>query len=180
MIKKIFFILVGVLVVFAGVVAMQPAEFKVERSASFNAAPQAVFENVNNLHKWEQWSPWAKIDPAAKQTYEGPEAGVGAMFSWSSENSEVGVGRMTITESRANELIKMRLDFVAPMQATNTTEFAFKQNGNQTVVTWSMSGNKNFIMKAFGLFMNCDKMVGDYFEKGLAQLRTVAESAKQA
>ena len=171
MIKKValfFLVLMGAIAIVA---AMQPSSFHVERSATFDATAEKIFEHVNNLHKWDAWSPWAKIDPKAQLTFEGPEAGVGASMIWSSESNEVGKGRMTITESRAAELIKFRLDFTTPMQATNTAEFNFKQNANQTTVTWSMSGEKNFIMKVVGLFMDCDKMIGTPFEKGLNNLK---------
>jgi hypothetical protein len=40
-----------------------------------------------------------------------------------------------------------------------------------------MDGDKNFLAKAVHMFMNIDKMVGGDFEKGLAQMKTVAESA---
>ncbi len=33
-----------------------------------------------------------------------------------------------------------------------------------------------FVMKAMSLFMDCDKMIGDDFEKGLADLKTIAEA----
>jgi hypothetical protein len=70
-----------------------------------------------------------------------------------------------------------KLEFLKPFKATNTTEFTFKPDGGETVVTWSMSGQCNFMAKAFGLFMNCDKMVGGDFEKGLAGMKSLAEEA---
>jgi len=74
-------IAVGVLVsCFVVVVALRPGEFKVTRSATIAAPPEAVFAQVNDLHNWEAWSPWAKLDPAARNSYEGPPAGVGAAF----------------------------------------------------------------------------------------------------
>ena len=85
---------------------------------------------------------------------------------------------MTITESQVNELIGFRLDFVRPFKATNTAEFAFRAEGNQTRVTWSMAGQSNFFFKIFGLLMNCEQMAGKDFEKGLASLKAVAEAAK--
>jgi hypothetical protein len=127
---------------------------------------------VNDLRNWDAWSPWAKLDPDAKFTYEGPAAGVGAAFSWSG-NRKVGAGRMAITESRPNERIRFQLDFLKPMRASNTTEFNFRPDGGQTEVTWTMSGKNNFLGKAFSLFVNCDTMVGGDFEKGLAQLGSV-------
>ncbi len=84
---------------------------------------------------------------------------------------------MAITESRPSDLIKIKLDFIRPFAATNDTSFTFKPNGNQTTVTWSMTGEKNFIAKAFHLFVNMDKMIGGDFEKGLAQMKAVAEAA---
>jgi uncharacterized protein YndB with AHSA1/START domain len=174
---KIFLIALAVIVVlFVIIVAMQPADFRITRSATITAPPEAVFAQVNDLHNWEAWSPWAKLDPAAKSTYEGPAAGVGAAFAWCG-NNKIGEGRMTITESRPNELVRFKLDFLKPFKASNTAEFTFKPEANQTAVTWSMYGKNNFIGKAIGLFMNCDKMVGGQFETGLAQLNSVTETA---
>ena len=84
---------------------------------------------------------------------------------------------MTITESRPNELIIIKLEFIRPFRATHTAEFTFKPEGNLTVVNWSMIGKYNFMSKAFCLFMNMDKMIGGDFEKGLAQMKAVVESA---
>ena len=175
MLRKILIAVAVLIVVFVIVVAMQPAEFRVSRSATFAATPAAVFAQVNDLHKWDAWSPWAKLDPNAKNSFEGPAAGVGAAMTWSG-NNEVGEGRMTITESRPDELVRFRLDFMKPMSGTSTAEFTFKPDGGTTVVTWTMSGTNGFIGKAVGLFMNCDKMLGDYFEKGLASMKAIAEA----
>jgi polyketide cyclase/dehydrase/lipid transport protein len=131
---------------------------------------------VNDFHNWEAWSPWAKLDPAAKATFEGPSAGTGAIFKWAG-NKEVGEGSMTITESRPSDLIRIKLEFLRPFEATNSAEFTFKPEGNRTAVTWSMEGKNNFIAKAVCLFMNMDKMVGGQFEQGLAQMKDVVEAA---
>jgi hypothetical protein len=165
----------ALLAVFIIIVALQPGEFRVARSATVDAPPPAVFAQVNDLHSWEAWSPWAKIDPNAKTTYGGPPAGLGARFAWSG-NNKVGAGRMEIIESRPNELVRLRLDFERPMKGTNIADFTFQPDGYQTRVTWSMSGQKNFLAKAFGLFVNCDKMVGDQFDQGLAQLNSTVRA----
>src|SRR5438445_4895752 len=163
---KIFLIALAVIVVvFLSVVAMQPSDFRITRSATIAAPPEAVFAQVNELHNWEAWSPWAKLDPKAKSTYEGPAAGVGAALAWSG-NNKVGEGRMTITESRPNELVRFKLDFLKPFKGSSTAEFTFQPEVNQTTVTWSMYGKSSFIPKAIGLFMNFDKMVGGQFEQG--------------
>ena len=167
-------VLLGILAVFAIFVAMQPDEFAVERSTTVAAPPQMVFDQVNDFHKWQAWSPWAKLDPMAKNTFEGPESGEGAKFSWAG-NDQVGEGRMEIAESRAPEHIKIDLEFIKPFAAKNVTLFTFAPEGDSTKVTWNMSGKNNFIGKAMCLFMNMDKMVGGDFEKGLAAMKVKAE-----
>jgi hypothetical protein len=175
MLKKILIALVAIVVVFVVVVAMQPSEFSVVRTATMSAPAPAVFAQVNDFHNWEAWSPWAKLDPATKNSFEGPSAGIGAIFRWAS-NKEVGEGSMTITESRPSDLIRIKLEFLKPFAATNSAEFTFKPDGDQTAVTWSMAGKNNFISKAICLFMNMDKMVGGKFEEGLAAMKSFVEA----
>jgi len=172
------YILIALAVIILGfvvLVALQPSDFRVTRTATFAAPPAAAFAQVNDFHKWQAWSPWAKLDPEMKQTYDGAPAGTGAKYSWLG-NKKVGEGRMTITESRPSDLVRIKLEFIKPFAATNTTEFTFVPDGNQTVVTWNMSGSKKFMMKAFGLLMNMDKLIGSDFEKGLASMKTIAEA----
>jgi len=166
--------IIGIL--FFVIIAGQPDEFSVLRSTKIVAPPEMIFPHVNDFHNWDAWSPWAKLDPACQNTFSGAAAGVGARFEWAG-NRKVGAGRMNITDTQANERIRIHLEFLRPFKATNTTEFTFKPEGTGTLVTWNMSGKNNFMSKAFGLFMNCDKMVGGDFEKGLAQLKWVAEGA---
>jgi uncharacterized protein YndB with AHSA1/START domain len=175
MLLKVLIVLAVVVGVFLVFVALRPSAFRVTRSASIAAPPEAIFAQVNDLHKWEAWSPWAKLDPAAKNSYAGPVEGAGATFAWSG-NNKIGEGRMTITESRPYELIRFKLDFVKPFKGTNTAEFTFKPEGNQTVVTWTMLGQNNFISKAIQIFVNCEKMVGGQFEKGFAEMKAITEA----
>jgi hypothetical protein len=176
MLKKILLGLAFIIVAFVVVVALQPSQYRVVRSASIAAAPAVLFAQVNDLHRWQAWSPWEKLDPAMKRTFEGPPVGQGATYAWSG-NKDVGEGRMTIIESRPNDLIRCRLDFIKPFASTDTAEFTFQPAGPQTLVTWSMFGETNFVSKAVCLFMSMDKMLGGDFEKGLAGLKAVSEAA---
>lgn len=162
--------------IFILIVATRPGDFRITRSTIIAAPPAAVFPYVNDLRKWEPWSPWAKLDANMKQTFDGPPSGVGATTHWVG-NKQVGEGRMTIIESKPNELIRIKLEFLQPFKATNIAEFTFAPQANQTAVNWSMTGNKNFMMKAFCMIMNMDKMVGKDFEKGLAAMKTVVEQS---
>jgi len=160
----------------AGYLSTLPDEFRIERSMTMAAPPEVVFAQVNDFRNWEHWSPWAKLDPNAKNTFEGPETGPGAVFKWAG-NNEVGEGAMTITETTPPERLKLRLDFEQPMKDTSDTEFTFKSEGDQTVVTWSMSGRyQNLFGKAFCKLMNMDQMLGDKFIEGLTSMKRIVET----
>lgn len=156
------------------VVALQPADYRLTRSTVIAAPAAAVFAQVNDLRQWDDWSPWAKLDPAAKVTFAGPPAGTGAVFEWAG-NDKVGAGTMTITGSKPNERVATRTDFIKPFEGTSHSEFIFSQMGDQTNVIWTMSGTHNFIGKAMCLVMSMEAMLGPDFEKGLAQLKQVVE-----
>jgi len=160
------------------VIAMQPAELKVTRSLDINAPTDKIFEQVNDFHKWDAWSPWAKMDPNMKTTFSGPDSGVGASYAWTG-NDEVGEGKMTIKNTHPPKYLAIDLEFIKPFEAKNLTQFDFKAMGEKTNVTWTMVGKKDFVMKAFCLVMDMDKMIGTDFEKGLAQLKSITEASQQ-
>jgi hypothetical protein len=164
----------GVLLVgFLIVVAMQPADFKVSRSATLAAAPDALFAQVNDHRKFTAWNPFMKLDPNVKNTYTGPDSGVGAVCRWEG-NRDIGAGSCTIIESKPGELVRCRMDWQRPMEGTATVDFTFQPEGDKTIVTWSMYGKNGFMGKAVSLFMDCDKMCGPQFEQGLAKLGEIA------
>lgn len=170
-------VILGLVVLLLILAALQPTEFSYERSALIAAPAAAIFPNVNELRNWLAWSPWEKMDPAMKRTFEGPAAGVGAVYGWEG-NRNIGAGRMTITESRAGERIGIRLEFYRPFACTNRVEFTFTPATGGTLVSWSMSGRNKFIGRVMGVFMNMDKMCGDQFAEGLATLKRIGEGIR--
>ena len=179
MIKKILIGLIAVIAIFLIVVATRPADFRVERSATISAPAQALFEQVNDHHKFNAWNPFLKVDPNVKNTYSGPDSGVGAVCSWDG-NKDIGAGSTTITESKPGELVRERMDWIRPMTGVATVDFTFKPDGDKTVVTWAMYGTNNFMGKLVSLFMDCDKICGPQFEQGLADLGKVVTAAPAA
>jgi hypothetical protein len=176
MLKKIAVVLAVTLALLAGFVATRPGAFRISRSRTVKAPPEVVHAYVNDFHKWPEWSPWERLDPAMKKEISGAPAGPGATYYWTG-NDQVGEGRMTITDSRAPQSVTIRLEFLKPFAATNTAQFDFAPSGSGTNVTWTMIGTNNFLAKAFTLVMDMDKMVGPDFEKGLANLDTATAAA---
>jgi len=177
MLMKIVIVLALIVLGFVGVVATRPSEYRVARTVIMAAPASAAFAQVNDFRNWDAWNPWAHIDPAMKQSYDGPAAGPGAVSAWAG-NKEVGEGRMTIMESRPNELIRINMEFLKPFAATSTVEFTFRPEGDRTAVTWSMVGKVNFVGKVVHLFVDMDTMIGTNFEKGLTDMKAVVETTR--
>ena len=179
MVKKILLGLAGLLVLLAGLIAMQPASYKVVRSATIDAPQADVFGLINDFHQWEKWSPWAKLDPKMKVDYSGAASGKDASYHWVG-NDDVGEGRMTILGSSPSDRIEIKLEFVKPFESNSITTFLLKPEGSAgTNVSWEMAGENNFMSKAMTLFMSMDKMIGGDFEKGLAQMKLAAASVRK-
>ena len=155
MLTKILILLAVIVIGFVLIVATRPSEYRVARTVTISAPAPAVFAQVNDFHKWNAWNPWAKMDPAMKQRYEGAPAGTGAVYTWTG-NRQVGEG-------------------LKPFAATSTAEFTFRPDGQRTAVTWSMVGHLNFVTKVVHLFVGMDRLIGANFEKGLADMKSVAE-----
>ncbi len=165
----------GIVVLFFIVAALQPTGFRVARGTTINAPAGVVYGQISDFRRWQAWSPWEKMDPAMKREFDGAPAGAGAGYRWVG-NKKVGEGRMTIVEARPNEVLRIKLEFIAPFAATNQATFTLEEAAGKTAVDWAMTGNRNLMFKAFGLFMSMEKMIGPDFERGLAQLKAVAEN----
>ena len=168
------FILVTAIIVVLVLAFRKPDQFRVSRSATYNATPDAIFEQVNNLRKGHQWSPWVEMDPGARYIFEGQDAGEGATLHW--EGKKSGKGTMAIVESRPDKLVRSSLHFLKPMDAKSTADFIIDPLGDQTKLTWAMYGPNNFMGKLMSVFINCEKMTGTQFAKGLENLRKVIEN----
>jgi len=172
--KSTLIALAVIVVGFLGYVAVKPGKMRVSREITINAPVEIVFANVNDMHKMNAWNPWMKLDPQIKTTYSGPETGVGSSSSWEG-NMEVGSGSATITESVPNTRIILALEHLKPFKSSNHAEYLFKSEGAQTKIVWTLECENSFIPKLFGVFMNMEKMMGEMFEKGLAELKIMSE-----
>lgn len=175
MLRKILFGLATLLVILVAIIVIQPSEYRVSRTLTMTAPAPEIFAQVNDFRRWEAWSPWAKLDPAAKVSFEGPAAGKGAIFAWSG-NSKVGEGRMTLVESIPDNLVRARTDFVKPFVGSSYSEFVLRPEGNGTAVSWTMFGQNDFIGKAMCLVISMDKMLGGEMDKGLASIKGLVEA----
>ena len=174
MLKIILIVIVLAVVGLLVYAAMQPEDFRIERSTTVKAPPEQIYPLIADLRAWGPWSPWEKKDPAMKRTFSGPDSGVGAAYGWEGDKN-VGTGKMTILEATPPGKVVIKLEFLKPIAATNTAEFTLQPDHGSTTITWSMTGKSNFLAKVMCVFMNMEKMVGPDFEAGLAGLKAIAE-----
>lgn len=153
-------------------VSNRPDHFSLARSITINATPAQVHPWINNLKQMNQWNPWAAQDAKSNISYEGPEAGPGAIYTWA--GGKMGQGRFEIRDT-TSAAITARLQMIKPMAADNSVVFSMEPEGAATKVTWNMTGENRFIHKLMQIFMSMDKMVGNEFDKGLAGLKALVE-----
>lgn len=172
-----------VLLLFVGlsvvIISFQSPVCHVQRSVVIQAPDSVVFDLVNNFQNFNQWSPWYELDPSTAYTFSGPTEGVGARMSWVSENPNVGTGEQWIVESQPHQYVKSGMKF-GDFEGEYYAAFDIKPAGTGTEVTWHYHSDASaagwggkFMAKMFGMFM--DGMIGPDYEKGLANLKTVAE-----
>jgi len=175
MLKTIVLLIVLAIVILLGIAATKPNSFRVERSVRIKAPTTTVFPYLNDFREWNNWSPWAKKDPAMQHSQSGSETGVGSIYEWSG-NKEVGQGRMEITGATPASHIRIKLDFLKPFEAHNTAEFELRDVLDESEVTWILTGPNPFMAKIMSVFVSMDKMVGKDFEQGLNNLKALVEN----
>ena len=176
MIKTILLVVAGAVGLVLLLASFRPDTFRVERSVAIKAPADKIYPHLTDFRAWEAWSPWEKKDPAIRRDFSGAPSGVGAAYAWQSD--KVGHGRMEIAETRPASDLRIKLDFVKPMEAHNVVDFTLRPQGDTTVVRWTMHGPQTYLGKLVGIFMDMDRMVGRDFEAGLEALKAVAEKGK--
>lgn len=165
-------VILAIVVILGLVVIMQPSTGHVEKSIVIHSSPSAVYAQLNSFKSFTAWAPWAKMDPEAKYTYEGPESGVGAKMSW--EGKKTGKGSQWIAESEENKRIKNGLSFEG-YEGTAFAEFILAPEGDGTKVTWTYEGaNQGFSGKAMWVVMK--GFLNSQYDQGLNDLKKMIES----
>lgn len=173
--KKIGLGLLVVLVLFLGYVSTRQSKFYYERSGLINAPAEKIFPYLSNFKLGSQWSPYEKIDPNMKKTFTGNDGEVGSIMEFEG-NSDAGSGKLEMLSIAPNQLVDIKLTMTKPIFAENLIQYKLTPEGPATRFTWSMSGDGGFMTKLMTVFIDCEKMVGDQFNAGIANLKTIVEA----
>ncbi|MBY0372196.1 SRPBCC family protein [bacterium] len=168
-------VVLGAIALILVLAALKPSHYSISREIEIQAKPQELFPQINNPQRMDAWMPWAEQDPQVKNTYSGPAEGVGAVSSWQSPGS-MGHGRAEVLASVPDQRVSTRVSFEKPMVMEQLSEITLTPTAKGTIVRWTVSGENSFMGRVFCVFMNMDNHVGGMFEKGLAKLKTKAET----
>jgi uncharacterized protein YndB with AHSA1/START domain len=171
--KTILYILILAVLALLIYAATRPNTFRLERFTVIKAPPDKVFGIINDFKQWTGWSPWENIDADLTRTYSGAPSGVGTVYEWLGKKT--GQGRMEITEAKPGQRVSLKLDFIKPFKAHNITDFDLTPQDGGTRVSWAMHGPLGLMQRVMHIFFNMEKMVGPDFEKGLANMKALAE-----
>ena len=173
MLKTILLVAAAAIAVLLIYAAFKPDTFRLSRSANIAAPPDKVFALINDLRRFNEWNPFAKLDPQNGITYDTLTVGVGGAYIWRGEKS--GAGRMQIVESVPGQRVSAKLEFTKPFEAHNLVDFTLQAQGAGSTVTWAMHGPMPYLNRLMTTFFDMDKTVGKDFEAGLASLKALAE-----
>lgn len=177
MVKKVSLVVAVLMVGFIALVATRSSTYAIERSVSVDAPAEVAFDYLSDLHNWPVWSPWEKLDPAVSRTFEGAEAGEGAIYRWAGDE-KIGKGMMTIVAAIPTERVELRLEFFEPWESVGKATFELREGEAGAVdVLWRTEGSKNFSAKAASLFLDIEGAIGGDLEEGLASLKPAVEEA---
>lgn len=172
--RRISLLALGIITVLCVYAASQPDSFRVERNTLIHAPVAHVFDLMNDLQAFSQWSPYTERDPAMQKTFGAITVGPGASYTWNG-NKAVGAGRMEITQSQPLQRVVIQLDFTRPIEAHNLVVFSVTSEGGHTRAAWAMEGPMPFLSKLMSIFLDFDAMVGNDFSTGLEKLKVLAE-----
>lgn len=174
MLKKIAIGIVAVIGILILVSFFLPSKIHLERDIVINVPPAKVYPYVSNFKKFNEWSPWVKLDPNVKYNYSGPDSGVGAKVAWDSDNPQVGSGSQEIVEAEPNKRIKNKLTFDGQSSFATYT-LTPVEKGTKIVWTFDNELGMNPIGRYIGLFI--EGMLATTYEEGLKSLKDLAEKS---
>ena len=125
-------LIVAVLIVVIGL--LLPSHGHVERQTEVSSPLRQIFDSVNTLRRFPEWSPERRLDPQLHMEYSGPRTGVGASVSYRG-NELVGEGKLTISASDEDSQVKMDVvNNFAGENKTYTITLNPSENGKTTIV----------------------------------------------
>ena len=169
-------IVVLLAIVFIGAASLSK-EYTIARSTTINRPLQQVFDYVKLLNNQDHYNKWVMTDPQARKTLRGVDGTPGAIYTWDSDNKQMGKGEQEIKGIAEGKSIDQEMRFEKPFKATSWVRLTTTSvTTTQTNVEYSFGGTRNFGMKVAHFLFNLSKALGKDVEISLQNLKNVLES----
>lgn len=174
MLKKIVVALVLLLVLVVVVGLALPKDFEFARRTTIQAPPERIHELVGDLRRWDDWTPWKKVDPTVAVTLGPTTSGVGASQTWTGKD---GGGRLVFSECDAKTGIVYDMAFINDGHELPSKGWVkYTPAGAATEVEWGMRGTMDVpVIGGYFATLMGPMMAGPMFEQGLADLKAKLE-----
>jgi dienelactone hydrolase len=171
-------VLPGVILGLAALVYMAgyllPSRTNIERTTYIEGQPEIIYGLMNDLEQFKHWAPWHDRDPDTQYSVQQPARGLGAILSWQSEDSEVGIGALTIIDAQPYSRLRMMLEFDSDKRAV--LDYRLEPLESGTHITWvlNIDHGTNPFSRYGGLLLK--RRLAALLEPGLNPLRHLAEN----
>lgn len=168
--------IVAVLFLVVGVVL--PSSRQLTESVETNRKMSIVFDTINSLRRFDDWSPLVLRDPEVDLKLSGPESGVGARLDFASTNENIGKGSWEITESEQDARVVYTIED-EHRGDNKRTAFTLTPTGrNNRNVEITQTFNVDYGWDLLGRYagMYVSRNVGDDMKLGLGRLSNMLAS----
>lgn len=175
-IKKIVLALLTIVVLALIAALFLTKNYAVEREITIDQPKDSIFNYIKYVKNQDNFSVWNRKDPKMIKTFSGTDGTVGFVYSWNSQDKNVGVGEQEIKKIIEGERIDFEIRFKVPFESTDNAYIVTETiSPDQTKVKWGFNGKMPYPMNLMLAFMNMDKMLGKDLQDGLNNLKVVLE-----
>lgn len=151
-----------------------PKNFHAEVTDTIDAKPTTVFNIINNLTLEPSWNPWQQQDTSMVLSYGDVTSGVGASYSWKS--NEMGDGSAEYIEVVQDKKIVSKLNF-GGMGGGNATYTLTPNASGGTDVKWELDSETSRPWNLMNLLIK--ESTKKSFRQGLKNLSKLAADREQ-
>ncbi len=162
----------AVLAVMAGLIL--PASVRVERSVMIARPPATVYTLAARPATFPEWSPMGAAHAAYR--FDGPDMGVGARASWTTDDGLRG--HMVVVAAEPYALVESDVDFGPRGQTRMSIAITPEDEGVRA--TWTMETSFGFNIVKRYVSLGLDQRLGRDLERGLERLKGLAETTPAA
>jgi hypothetical protein len=147
-------IIVAALVVVVGV--LLPSHGRVERSVEVSNPVRQIYDSVNTLRRFPEWSAERRLDPKLGIEFFGPRSGVDAGVKWTG-NEAAGNGSAKIISTELDSEVKMAVEnHFSGENKTYTFRIEPSQTGKtaRIFLTYEVDYGWNLLWRYAGLYIH--------------------------